>query len=166
MLWFIVFTFRPEEKIKQLEKKVNELIEESCHAHEIGDYPLVSYIWVKLIEYTQNSSTAYSAALSEIEKCSPEYMFYFVAGPWKGKRSRQKRTKALQPTRAKCFEWSDKPWYYIFSKYQLYAYKSCNFAAFSAIFAASGADWALLLQTSKIQFAGCGKIWHTMSQPK
>ncbi len=125
--------FRPEEKIKQLEKKVNELIEESCHAHEIGDYPLVSNIWVKLIEYTQNRSTASSAALSEIEKCSPEYMFYFVAGPWKGKRSRQKRTKALQPTRAKCFEWSDKPRYYIFSKYQIYAYKPCDFATSSAI---------------------------------
>ncbi|KAK2570829.1 Intraflagellar transport protein 88-like protein [Acropora cervicornis] len=30
----------PEEKVKQMEKKVNELIEESCFANDRGDYPL------------------------------------------------------------------------------------------------------------------------------
>ena len=33
---------RPEEKIKILEKKVNDLIEESCMAHANGDLQLVS----------------------------------------------------------------------------------------------------------------------------
>lgn len=32
---------RPEEKIKILEKKVNDLIEESCMAHANGDLQLV-----------------------------------------------------------------------------------------------------------------------------
>lgn len=32
----------PEEKIKQMEKKVNELVEESCFANDRGEYPLVS----------------------------------------------------------------------------------------------------------------------------
>ena len=31
----------PEEKIKQMEKKVNELIEESCFANDRGEFPLV-----------------------------------------------------------------------------------------------------------------------------
>ena len=39
---FVLIEFRPEEKIRQLEKKVNELIEESCHANEAGDLELVS----------------------------------------------------------------------------------------------------------------------------
>lgn len=30
----------PEEKIKQMEKKVNELVEESCFANDRGEYPL------------------------------------------------------------------------------------------------------------------------------
>ena len=34
----------PEEKVKQLEKKVNELIEESCLANEAGDFQLVCFI--------------------------------------------------------------------------------------------------------------------------
>ena len=33
---------RPEEKIKQLEKKVNELIEESCFANSRGEFSVVS----------------------------------------------------------------------------------------------------------------------------
>lgn len=32
----------PEEKIRQLEKKVNELVEESCIANSCGDLKLVS----------------------------------------------------------------------------------------------------------------------------
>jgi hypothetical protein len=32
-------SFSPEEKIKQLEKKVNELIEESCLANSRGEFP-------------------------------------------------------------------------------------------------------------------------------
>lgn len=36
-----VFLFSPEEKIKILEKKVNDLIEESCLAHARGDLQLV-----------------------------------------------------------------------------------------------------------------------------
>lgn len=31
----------PEEKVKQMEKKVNELIEESCFANDRGEFPLV-----------------------------------------------------------------------------------------------------------------------------
>lgn len=38
----VLIKFRPEEKIRQLEKKVNELIEESCHSNEAGDLELVS----------------------------------------------------------------------------------------------------------------------------
>lgn len=34
-------TSSPEEKVKQMEKKVNELIEESCFANDRGEYPLV-----------------------------------------------------------------------------------------------------------------------------
>ena len=33
--------YSPEEKIRQLEKKVNELIEESCFANSTGDLSLV-----------------------------------------------------------------------------------------------------------------------------
>lgn len=33
--------YSPEEKVKQMEKKVNELIEESCFANDRGEYPLV-----------------------------------------------------------------------------------------------------------------------------
>lgn len=36
------FFFSPEEKIRQLEKKVNELVEESCIANSCGDLKLVS----------------------------------------------------------------------------------------------------------------------------
>ena len=36
-----VVCFRPEERIKQLEKKVNELIEESCFASSRGELQLV-----------------------------------------------------------------------------------------------------------------------------
>lgn len=39
-----LFIIRPEEKIKQLEKKVNELIEESCFANSTGDLSLVNYL--------------------------------------------------------------------------------------------------------------------------
>lgn len=35
--------YSPEGKIKQLEKKVNELVEESCIAHSCGDLKLVSH---------------------------------------------------------------------------------------------------------------------------
>lgn len=35
---------RPEEKIKQLEKKVNELIEESCFASSRGEFQVVSFM--------------------------------------------------------------------------------------------------------------------------
>ena len=38
---FICFC-SPEEKVKQLEKKVNELIEESCQANEAGNFQLVN----------------------------------------------------------------------------------------------------------------------------
>jgi len=31
----------PEEKVKQMEKKVNELVEESCFANDRGEFPLV-----------------------------------------------------------------------------------------------------------------------------
>ena len=34
-----IFFFSPEEKIKVLEKKVNELIEESCVAASHGEFP-------------------------------------------------------------------------------------------------------------------------------
>ena len=34
----------PEEKIRQLEKKVNELIEESCFANSRGELSLVAII--------------------------------------------------------------------------------------------------------------------------
>lgn len=45
--WMIqnILTFffnSPEEKIRQLEKKVNELVEESCIANSCGDLKLVS----------------------------------------------------------------------------------------------------------------------------
>lgn len=36
------FLNSPEEKIRQLEKKVNELVEESCIANSCGDLKLVS----------------------------------------------------------------------------------------------------------------------------
>lgn len=36
-----IVLFRPEEKIKLLEKRVNELIEESCMAQSIGSLQLV-----------------------------------------------------------------------------------------------------------------------------
>jgi len=36
-----VYYFSPEEKVKQLEKKVNELIEESCIANDRGELALV-----------------------------------------------------------------------------------------------------------------------------
>ena len=35
----------PEEKIKQMEKKVNELIEESCIANGKGQFQLVNWIY-------------------------------------------------------------------------------------------------------------------------
>ena len=35
----------PEEKIKQLEKKVNELIEESCFANSRGELQLVNELY-------------------------------------------------------------------------------------------------------------------------
>lgn len=38
--------YSPEEKIRQLEKKVNELIEESCFANSTGDLSLVQRILV------------------------------------------------------------------------------------------------------------------------
>ena len=41
VMWFTVVCFRPEERIKQLEKKVNELIEESCFASSRGELQLV-----------------------------------------------------------------------------------------------------------------------------
>lgn len=37
----LVVSRRPEEKIKILEKKVNDLIEESCMAHSMGALQLV-----------------------------------------------------------------------------------------------------------------------------
>lgn len=42
--FMFLFIIRPEEKIKQLEKKVNELIEESCFANSTGDLSLVNYL--------------------------------------------------------------------------------------------------------------------------
>lgn len=39
-----MFLSSPEEKIKALEKKVNELIEESCFANSRGEYQLVKLI--------------------------------------------------------------------------------------------------------------------------
>lgn len=38
---YVCFINSPEEKVKQMEKKVNELIEESCFANDRGEYPLV-----------------------------------------------------------------------------------------------------------------------------
>lgn len=38
--------YSPEEKIRQLEKKVNELIEESCFANSTGDLSLVQRVLV------------------------------------------------------------------------------------------------------------------------
>ena len=43
-LWF--YFFSPEEKIRQLEKKVNELIEESCFANSRGELPLVNTMFI------------------------------------------------------------------------------------------------------------------------
>ena len=40
----IEYVFSPEEKIRQLEKKVNELIEESCFANSRGEFSLVCEI--------------------------------------------------------------------------------------------------------------------------
>ena len=39
---FVLWNFSPEEKIKALEKKVNELIEESCLANGRGEFQVVS----------------------------------------------------------------------------------------------------------------------------
>lgn len=44
---------RPEEKVKILEKKVNDLIEESCMAYANGDLQLVS----KMLKYSDNVIT-------------------------------------------------------------------------------------------------------------
>ena len=41
-LVLFILTCSPEEKVRKMEKKVNELIEESCFAHERGDFQLVS----------------------------------------------------------------------------------------------------------------------------
>ena len=38
---FVCLNNSPEEKVKQMEKKVNELIEESCFANDRGEFPLV-----------------------------------------------------------------------------------------------------------------------------
>jgi len=38
---FACVIYSPEEKVKQMEKKVNELIEESCFANDRGEFPLV-----------------------------------------------------------------------------------------------------------------------------
>lgn len=38
---FVSLHNSPEEKVKQMEKKVNELIEESCFANDRGEFPLV-----------------------------------------------------------------------------------------------------------------------------
>lgn len=38
------FVFSSEEKIRQLEKKVNELVEESCIANSCGDLKLVFFL--------------------------------------------------------------------------------------------------------------------------
>lgn len=43
---FLLLCYSPEEKIRQLEKKVNELIEESCFANSTGDLSLVQRILV------------------------------------------------------------------------------------------------------------------------
>ena len=40
---FLCLIYSPEEKVKQMEKKVNELIEESCFANDRGEFPLVRY---------------------------------------------------------------------------------------------------------------------------
>ena len=46
----------PEEKIKQMEKKVNELVEESCFANDRGEYPLVSQMhFFKILVYVLNT---------------------------------------------------------------------------------------------------------------
>ena len=46
-----VFTIccRPEEKIKLLEKKINELIEESCFAASHGEHQLVKLLLLSFI---------------------------------------------------------------------------------------------------------------------
>ncbi len=41
--WGLFNCSSPEEKIKALEKKVNELIEESCFANSRGEYQLVYF---------------------------------------------------------------------------------------------------------------------------
>ena len=66
----------PEEKIKQMEKKVNELVEESCFANDRGEYPLVSqmhfsrYLYICSQHFELKSSEIifyifYSAPLSK-----------------------------------------------------------------------------------------------------
>lgn len=46
LLWPIFYS--PEEKIRQLEKKVNELIEESCFANSRGELQLVSVVLCRI----------------------------------------------------------------------------------------------------------------------
>lgn len=46
---YLCLQFRPEEKIKELEKKANSLIEESCFATNRGDFPTVSCSCVCII---------------------------------------------------------------------------------------------------------------------
>ena len=45
---------RPEEKIKQLEKKVNELIEESCFASARGELQLVCIGVLRMLRLTND----------------------------------------------------------------------------------------------------------------
>lgn len=45
--FYVCLIYSPEEKVKQMEKKVNELVEESCFANDRGEYPLVRKIpWI------------------------------------------------------------------------------------------------------------------------
>lgn len=46
LIEYLLICYSPEEKIRQLEKKVNELIEESCFANSTGDLSLVQRILV------------------------------------------------------------------------------------------------------------------------